>query len=136
LGSTSSIAADSSIAPNEGLNPIARTGDAKSLPAQGLRLLEHGTRAFRVIDGNHDLRGAERGAGKIDIHVCAGELPGQLPERHGPVPDRDHQDLTLVSDSDSGMLTGRSAAGQGVVVQEHGDDPPACTREGRKGHGY
>jgi hypothetical protein len=34
------------------------------------------------------------------------------------------------------MLTGRSAAGQGVVVQEHGDDPPACTREGRKGHGY
>jgi hypothetical protein len=46
LGSTSSIAAGSSIAPNEGLNPIVRTGDAKSLPAQGLRLLEHGTRAF------------------------------------------------------------------------------------------
>jgi hypothetical protein len=39
-------AADSSIAPNEGLNPIVRTGDAKSIPAQGLRLLEHGTRAF------------------------------------------------------------------------------------------
>src|SRR2546430_2324709 len=71
---------------------------------RGLRLLEHGARAFQVIGGNHDLRGAERGVGKIDVDVCVGELPGQLAERHGPVLDRDHQDLTLVSDSDPGLL--------------------------------
>jgi hypothetical protein len=113
------------------IRSCARAAPGLSL-RRGLRLLEHGARAFQVIGGNHDLRGAERGVGKIDVDVCVGELPGQLAERHGPVLDRDHQDLTLVSDSDPGLLKGRPAAGQGVVVQEHVDDTPAFTREGRK----
>ena len=107
-------------------------GGAKSFPAQGLRLLEHGARAFEVIGGDHDLHAPERGVGKIDVDVSVGELPGQLAERHGPVLDLDYQDLTLISDPYSGALKGRPAAGHGIVVQEHVDNTPALTREGRK----
>jgi integrase len=39
-------------------------GGASSLPAQGLRLLEHGARAFEVVGGDHDPHAPERGVGK------------------------------------------------------------------------
>jgi hypothetical protein len=107
-------------------------GGVKSFPAQGLRLLEHGARAFEVIGGDHDLHAPERGVGKIDVDVSVGELPGQLAERHAPVLDPDYQDLTLISDPYCGALKGRPAAGHGIVVQEHVDNTPALTREGRK----
>jgi hypothetical protein len=58
-------------------------GGANSLPAQGLRLLEHSARAFEVVGGDHDPHAPERGVGKIDVDVSVGELPGQLAERHG-----------------------------------------------------
>src|SRR5438034_9616101 len=52
--------------------------------------------------------------------------------RHMPVLDLDHQDLTLSSDPYSGALKGRPAPGHGLIVQEHMDNTPALTREGRE----
>src|SRR5712691_5713853 len=100
--------------------------------AWGLRLLERGAGAFQVIGGDHDLHAPERGVGKVDVDVGVGELPGQLAEGHGPVLDVDHQDLALVGDPHPGAPERRPASGHGIVVQQHMDDTPALTGEGRK----
>ena len=105
---------------------------AANLLGAGLCLLQRGTGAFQVIGGNYNLPAPERGVGKIDVDVSVGELPGQLADRHGPVLDLDYQNLTLVSDPYPGALKRRPASGHGLVVQEHVDNTPALTREGRK----
>src|SRR4030088_2109371 len=98
----------------------------------GLRLLQRGAGAVQVIGANHDLHAPECGVGQINVDVSVGELPGQLAEGHGPVLDVDHQDLAPAGDPYSGALKRRPASGYGFVVQEHVDDTPALTGEGRK----
>src|SRR6266545_1714058 len=115
---------------------VAHSDHARAAPGPSLRrdlhLLERGAGASPVIGGNHDLHAPGRGVDKIDVDVSLGEPPGQLAERHGPVLDLDHQNLTLVSDSYSGALKRRPAPGHGLFVQEHVNNTPALTGEGRK----
>jgi hypothetical protein len=98
----------------------------------GLRPLEGGTGAFQVVGGNHDLHASERGVRKIDVDVSVGELPRQLAEGQGPVLDVDHQDLALVGDPYTSAPERRPAHDHGLAVQEHVDNTPALTGEGRK----
>jgi hypothetical protein len=111
--------------------PGMRTA-AGPCPGMGLRLLERGAGAFQVISGNYDFHAPERGVGKIDVDVSVGELAGQLAEGHGPVLDVDHQDLALVGDPYPSAPERRPASGHGLAVQEHVDNTPAISGEGRK----
>ena len=59
-------------------------------------------------------------------------MAGQLAEGHGPVLDVNHQDLALVGDPYPSAPERGPASGHGLAVQEHVDNTPAISGEGRE----